>query len=438
MKQSGIFVWDCTACQSNGTDFIRQLQTISKTTFNSVVVVAQDAQALPASVNDVAISLPVKTRFGTNAIYDCIIDVISYLRDCQCACTVVVCDDNVGLWVSLFQRVIPRRAVFVSTRDPRGSLDFTFLPSSLAVTILGWPNLNAISETTGTPSDEQTNDDQDRSQDQDQDSFMGHVSSPSSRANMSGIPQRPRSDGGHQRKAATPEKLDSTGSFEGLESGHDNVFDVGIEELVGSGAEEEEEAFDGDTEDEQIDSAPSFNRSPKIPSASPGRRGASATSSGRMGTSGASGPESGNTTANLSGVAAIKPLSDLDKYQIDLRSPIGETPTRLGENPEFTPHRTAGATPTSRIAAATTTAIKVPAQFRVLVESMRSMGKTMISLGDLEAQLRTWSTKLGEPVDNTTSYINKATEAQIVIYDKEINYVRFRNRSLSTGSIEYV
>ena len=82
--------------------------------------------------------------------------------------------------------------------------------------------------------------------------------------------------------------------------------------------------------------------------------------------------------------------------------------------------------------------LEVPVKFRPLIEAMKSMGKAMISLSDLEGQLKTWSAKLNQPIDNINQYITKAADAQLVIYDKSINYVRFRNRSMANAAIEYV
>jgi hypothetical protein len=125
----------------------------------------------------------------------------------------------------------------------------------------------------------------------------------------------------------------------------------------------------------------------------------------------------------------IQPLANLEKYQIDLRSPAGGAQSHQSDSPEITPKRRGHARED---------VLQIPAKFQPLVEAMKSIGKALISLGDLEGQLKVWSEKLNEPIDNINSYIAKATDAQIIIYDKAINYVRFRNRAIATAKVEYV
>jgi hypothetical protein len=125
----------------------------------------------------------------------------------------------------------------------------------------------------------------------------------------------------------------------------------------------------------------------------------------------------------------IQPLANLERYQIDLRSPAGTPKSQQPGSPEPTAKRR---TPTHE------GAIPIPVKFQPLVEAMKSTGKALISLNDLEGQLKVWSAKLNQPVENINTYIAKATDAQIVIYDKAINYVRFRNRAIVTSDVEYV
>jgi hypothetical protein len=117
-----------------------------------------------------------------------------------------------------------------------------------------------------------------------------------------------------------------------------------------------------------------------------------------------------------------QPFPVLEKHQIDLRSPSAST--RGGE-----------ATPKRR---SPEQAMQVPAKFQPLVEAMRATGKVMVPVADLEGQMKAWAAKLGQPVDDRGSHIQQAADAQIVIWDKAINYVRFKNRALSTAPVEYV
>ena len=69
---------------------------------------------------------------------------------------------------------------------------------------------------------------------------------------------------------------------------------------------------------------------------------------------------------------------------------------------------------------------------------MRAAGKAMISLSDLEDLFADACERLNLPSTNMSAMIDKAADAGLVIMDKSINYVRFRNRAMATGSITYI
>ena len=108
----------------------------------------------------------------------------------------------------------------------------------------------------------------------------------------------------------------------------------------------------------------------------------------------------------------IKPLSNMTRQQISVRSPKAapQSPDGVG----------------------------VPVKFQPLIEAMRSAGKAMISVSDLEKLFADACDRLNMPASNMTAMIDKAAEAGLVIMDKSINYVRFRNRSMASGAITYV
>ena len=144
MKQAGILVWDCAACQSKSTEFIHKLQKAMKLLFASIIVVADDPQAYPQAVNDLAISLPVTFRFGPNATRDTVIDVIHLLAQAKREYTVFILCENFPVWIALFQRIEPKNVFFISSRDPRECIDFSFLSPNLSVNVLTWPNLEQV------------------------------------------------------------------------------------------------------------------------------------------------------------------------------------------------------------------------------------------------------------------------------------------------------
>ena len=69
---------------------------------------------------------------------------------------------------------------------------------------------------------------------------------------------------------------------------------------------------------------------------------------------------------------------------------------------------------------------------------MKAAGKAMISVNDLDVYLKKVAAELNIQQPNTNTIVNKANDAGIIIYDKSINYVRFRNRQMATGIINYV
>ena len=118
----------------------------------------------------------------------------------------------------------------------------------------------------------------------------------------------------------------------------------------------------------------------------------------------------------------IKPLSNLEKHQIDLRSPVGSK-SEKNDN-KFKPQ---GRDNNS-----------FPLEFQPLIEAMKSIGKSMISKSDLEEQFSICCKNLNLPPQDLMSMIDKASSYGLIIYDSSINYVRFKNRQLANANITYV
>jgi hypothetical protein len=127
---------------------------------------------------------------------------------------------------------------------------------------------------------------------------------------------------------------------------------------------------------------------------------------------------------------AIQPLTNMESHHIDLRSPISGSPSQQSESELITPKR-AAKTQSDQ-------ALQVLVKFKAFVEVTPSIGKLLVPIPDLEGQLKIYAAKTGEPIDNTSSYIAKSGNAQILTIDKSINYVRFRNRAWLTAPITYV
>lgn len=79
----------------------------------------------------------------------------------------------------------------------------------------------------------------------------------------------------------------------------------------------------------------------------------------------------------------------------------------------------------------------VPMQFRPLIEAMKSVGKSMVSLNDFESHLKAWAKVEGIQAPDTMTLIQDGVDQGYVIFDKTINYLRFRNRSIASAQINY-
>jgi hypothetical protein len=301
MSEVDLLVWDCSTCPSKTISFLSQLQTMRRSVFTSIFVVAVHPNQIPASLGDASVAFPITTRLGPYAIHDAVVDVLGSLTQSQGYCSLTLISANLALWFAIFQRLPPKTLLIVSSADPYGSLEFTFLPQSIPIRTLSWPNLED--------------------------------SSPASELQQ-------------------------------------QTFDEMTEIVDGSQSEPSEGT------DEHIK------------------------------------PASRNT---------IQPLDDLDDHEFDMRSPLAS--------------KEVVKPPAQKT---TTQKVQVQLKFKPLVEVMKSFGKAMVSLADLDRELKNWFTEYGGLSENTTTYIAKAADAQIVVVDKAINYVRFRNRNLAKSQIEYV
>jgi hypothetical protein len=317
MKTAEILVWDFSSCESQSTDFISHLQRYRKSSFSNIIVAAKDPSKLPPALGDVAVVLPITLRLGINALLDSVADSISLFSQAKGNCSFVVISNSWPLWITLFQRLEPKSVTFVSSKDPKSCLEFSFLPDRIPVRVLAWPALAEISAS-------------------------GQQKSPPSPSSL------------HESESVVDEERHET--------------------------EEEQPSTFGEEE------------TPPRP------------------------------------VPPIQPLRDMESHHIDLRSPLAASPP---QQPEVE-------VPQKReVKAQAEQSVQVPAKFKAVVEVMRGVGKLMVPIQELEAQLRAYSSKTGEAIENPSSYITKAGDAQILLIDKSINYVRFRNRALLTAVITY-
>ena len=157
-KQSSFLLWDCALCTSKDVGFIGKLaQNFNLNPANLSIVVSsasskdakENLSSIPPSVNDLSIAYQVATRFGNNALYDSMVDAINFLKKYSKNCTFILITSNFPIWINIFQRMPPKNLIFVSNRDPRSSLDFSFLPSTISLTVLKWPSLENLTSIRG-------------------------------------------------------------------------------------------------------------------------------------------------------------------------------------------------------------------------------------------------------------------------------------------------
>jgi hypothetical protein len=323
MKTAEILVWDCGTCESQSLEFISNIQRYRKGAFAVIIVAAPESAKIPPGLGDVAVCLPIITRFGANAIYDSLVDAVSFFVQAKGSCSFVVISNSLPLWITLFQRIEPKSVTFVSTRDLKSHLEFTFLPDKIPVRMLAWPTLEELTSS-------------------------GQEETPASLSSF----QEPESTVENEQGESEEDITDQPSTF----------------------ADEE------------------TPRKPHMP--------------------------------------LIQPLKNMESHHIDLRSPICDSPDHQPEPERVTPKR--------ETKAQSEQALQVPMKFKALVEVMRSTGKVMVSIQDLEGQLKVYAAKTGEPIENPSMYITKAGDAQIITIDKGISYVRFRNRALLTAPISYI
>jgi hypothetical protein len=323
MKTAEALVWDCCTCESQSLEFVSTLQHYRKGSFAVIIVAARESAKIPPGLGDLAACLPVITRFGASSIYDSLVDVVTFFVQAKGSCSFVVISNSLPLWITLFQRIEPKSVTFVSTKNLKSHLEFTFLPDKIPVRMLAWPTL---------------------------------------------------------------EELSSSGQDETAES------ELSFQEPESTVENEQVESEEDITDQQSIFADEETPRKPHMP--------------------------------------VIQPLKNMESHHIDLRSPICGSPDSQPDPERVTPKREPK--PQSE------QALQVPAKFKALVEVMRSTGKVMVSLQDLEGQLKIYAAKTGEPIENPSLYIAKAGDAQIITIDKGIGYVRFRNRALLTAPITYM
>lgn len=376
---SSILLWNAVDCPADSSECIYNISKLLKVNFTSIIVLANDHTELTPDLSDAATTLPIVIRCGEHAIHDAIVDVVQTITTSS-KYNFVIVSNEYSIWIDIVQRVKPANLVFVSKNDPRQSLSFSFLPDAVKYTILQWPSLREIiGDFHGI---ELVNDDTDEIQNQPKLQKRApppqHQQAPIQQKSRQQIPQQQMRHQQQQQQQQQPD-FDSQQYSENDYNSDGNNYDENEEDIN----EGNNYAFSKKNQQKV-----NFNQRPSPVS------------------------------------ERIKPLSNLEKHQIDLRSPIGSSkPQSVDTKLQY-----------NRVSKDQQS---VPLEFQPLIEAMKSIGKSMVSLSDLEEQFNICCKNLNLPPQDLKTMIDKASSNGLIIFDSNINYVRFKNRQITNSQIVY-
>ncbi|EAY21400.1 hypothetical protein TVAG_198380 [Trichomonas vaginalis G3] len=375
-KVPTFLIWDVSTCKSTSIDIVEAVQDIVGLSFSTIFVFANQVNQIPQAISDLSIAFNTNVTFGDYALYDVISNLIASLNGKK-QFNIAIVSTKLSVWLSLFQQKQPSNLFIFSTTDPRQDFDFSFLPPTIPTKIYSWPNLDII--------------------DGDVSGSNLHVEEESPKEPP---PKKAREAKSNRSERTTPSSQKSQPIQRSSEEAEEDSFSYN-EEALQNTEESELQQHDQASISQEYETAPSQN-SP-ISAASP--------------------------------VFAQRNLLESNKR-------LNFNRTEPKEESENSPPLIAKSSKarTQRISApnAGAKAIQVSAQFKPLVESMKLVGKSMVSYGDFLTSLRGWCKVENTQVDDPMELINAGVAAGVVIYDASINYLRFRNRTLSTSNVEYV
>lgn len=371
---ASILLWNAADCPAESSDCIYNISKLLKVNFTNIIVLSNDHTELTPDLSDAATTLPIIIRCGEHAIHDAIVDVVQIITK-NPKYNIIIVSNEYSIWIDIVQRVKPSNLVFISKNDPRQSLSYSFLPDAVKCTILQWPSLReVIGDLNGI---ELINEDTDEIQNP---SKLQKRSSSSSQQLQQQVPiqQRARQQQMHQQQQQQPDFYSQQYSENDYNSDANN--------------------YDDNEDDINDENSYGFSKKPQQ----------------KVAFNQKSSPTSDR----------IKPLSNLEKHQIDLRSPVVPSkPPSIDTKNQF-----------GRL---TKDQHSVPLEFQPLIEAMKSIGKSMISLSDLEEQFNICCKNLNLPPQDLKTMIDKASSKELIIFDSSINYVRFKNRQIANTQIVY-
>jgi len=138
---SSLLIWDCGSCKTQDISVISKIQTEFHVKIESIIVLAKEYKDVPSTLGELAIVMPIITRYGENAMFDAIVDAISILQNANMGYNVIMVSDVLSVWISLFQQLIPKKVFIVSNVDQQDLMDLTFLPEEIELSFSLWENL---------------------------------------------------------------------------------------------------------------------------------------------------------------------------------------------------------------------------------------------------------------------------------------------------------
>lgn len=380
-KRSAFLLWDVTSCQSQTVDSIREMSTVLNHNYDTIFVFAEDVRQICPAINDLMITLKVVLRFGESAIYDIIVDVIKAITSAEKKFHFDLVSNRLSLWFSLFQQIQPSSLTIISSKDPRDDFDFTFLPTNTQCKLYKWPSIEQLEGPIESKSQvTHSQIEYERYDDDDDDEYRKYIQTQEQQQQnlmnqIQGISDEVEEDEG-DRNSTYPQ------------SPYTNVTSP--------------------------NSSPYKNEYNTVNDAS--NRVSSPTDSSE--------PVKRHTLKSKS--KASLPLQQ-SQQTVEHSRNQHQAPSKSRGNQVNAGNKDSQVYPNI-----------IPVEFKPLFESMKACGKSMISLHDLEASFNRWCSQYTDGgTINLMSLINKASEANYVIFDKSINYIRFRDRTINTAQIQY-
>lgn len=377
-------IWDCGTCKSNKVGFIRQISETLKLKISKIMIFLEALTDLPQEISVLSKIIPTIIRFGKNCIFDVIVDTIKLTKNQKNHFNVILVSNQLSIWISLFNRIEPSQIVFFTSSNPESSFEYSFLPKNIQTIKYQWPNLtlseNELTSQETNVLSEETDDVQDMSNLNDEELIHNL---------QNDFPLLESSMHINDNEEEDTDILDQEGNIHKQITLNDKDFSTQSKESIEIQNEEEDQINIKDI------------------------------------------PEEEDFRDELSSeIEYGKFESNAEEYlkEEDSLKKANKKPTTLSQKNIVENYSTSNEEPIFSIAI----------KFKPLIESIKNAGKSIISLSDLESYLKSYCEKEKIKISNTMSLINKASETGIIIYDKSINYLRFRNRQMMIGTIKYV